>query len=78
MSKNALRCSLTVVAGILPGEPMPEYTRRWDFTEEQMRHQSDGNILLQYADAQGAAMNYALGLQIPSIANWVEMTWIWY
>lgn len=67
-----LKCSIQVMAGVLPGEPMKEHTREWHFTQAEL----DEPPL--YVDKSGSAMNYAMSLQNPKIVNWVRLDWIWY
>ena len=67
-----LKCSVIVVGGIIPGEPIPDRTRQWDFTQEDMDNPPT------YIDKSGAAMNYAMSLQNPTQLNWVRLDWIWY
>lgn len=62
---------LEVQAGVIPGEPMPELTRRWALTSE------DIEVDNKMADAQGAALNYAALLQNPQRVNWVRLDWVW-
>lgn len=62
---------LEVHAGIIPGTPMDEYTRRWMLTSDEAR---DPEV---YGDAVGAASFYALSLQQPRIVNWVRFEWVW-
>jgi len=67
-----LICTMRVVAGVLLGTPIPEYTREWHFTKEEMEAPP------AYIDGTGAALNYAMSLQNPKTLNWVKMEWIWY
>ena len=69
---NALKCSIHVVAGVIPGEPISELTRGWEFT------QADLDSPPRYIDQTGAAMNYAMSLQNPAKVNWVKLEWVWY
>ena len=69
---QALKCSIEVVAGVLVGVPMKEYSRQWHITEEDWINPPT------YIDKSGAAMNYAMSLQNPQRFNWVRMDWIWY
>ena len=69
---EGLKCSIRVVAGIIPTEAIPELTRVWEFT------QSDLDSPPTYIDKSGAAMNYAMSLQNPAKINWVRLEWIWY
>lgn len=69
---EGLKCSVVVVGGIVPGEPIPSRTRQWDFTQKDMDNPPT------YIDKTGAAMNYAMSLQNPTQLNWVRFEWIWY
>ena len=68
---NALKCSLTVVAGVVIGQPIKGLTRSWHFT------QGDLDNPPTYIDRTGAAMNYAMSLQNPKKVNWVRFEWFW-
>ena len=68
---NALKCSVTVMAGVMLGEPLPRYTRTWNFTQEDLDNPPT------YIDKTGSAMNYAMSLQNPQTVNWVRFEWIW-
>lgn len=65
------KCIIEVTAGVIPGNPNEALTKRWSLTAEQCR---DEDI---YASAVGAAMVYALSLQMPGSNNWVKNEWIW-
>lgn len=69
---SALKCSIIVIAGVIPGQPDSGLTRKWHFTQENL------NSLPDYIDRSGAALNYAMSLMNPSQNNWVRMEWIWY
>lgn len=64
------RVIIEVQAGIIPGEPMEEYTRRWVLTREQ--YESD-----DYDDARIDAANYVMEVQDPQRVSWVRFEWIW-
>lgn len=72
MESLPLKCSIQVVAGVVPNEPIPEYTREWGFDSKDLEDK------WLYIDKSGAAMNYAMSLQNPQKVNWVMMNWIWY
>lgn len=69
---ESLKCSVQVIAGVIPEEPMPEFTREWHFTKKDMDNPPT------YIDKTGSAMNYAMSLQNPERFNWVRLDWIWY
>lgn len=85
------RAAIEVTAGLIPGQPMDEFTRRWWITSEEWQAagekdkelpqdhigQFDGNNLL--TDRQGPAMAYAQLLMLqPQVLNWVRVDWIWF
>jgi len=69
---HALKCSVVVTAGVIPGEPIPKLTRVWEFIQPDL----DNPPI--YIDQTGSAMNYAMSLQNPATVNWVKFEWIWY
>lgn len=69
-----------VRAGIIPGTPEPEFTRRWfyssqDYEEDVARPQEENTTFCRLREE---ALEYARGLHDPRRLNWVEMSWIWY
>ncbi len=85
------RAAIEVTAGLIPGQPVPEFTRRWAITSAEWQEAnrldderatdfygatSTGNVL---ADRQGAAMAYAQLLMFqPDRVNWVRVDWVWF
>jgi hypothetical protein len=59
----AARLIIEVQAGILVGEPMPEYSRRWTWTSVDHDRLEAGE--------------YAASLENPRTLNWVRRDWIW-
>ncbi len=79
MAESA-RFAIEVVAGVLPGTPQLELTRRWIVTSKEWRDAGDagkqGELL---AEASGKAAGYAGLLQLqPDRLNWVKTEWIWF
>jgi hypothetical protein len=89
MSDTA-RAIVEVTAGVIPGQPMPELTKRWAITSEQWAEASafkpttpeeeyaphPMSVLL--AETQGHAQGYANLLMLqPDRYNYVRMDWIW-
>ena len=66
------KCVFKVTAGVLVGESMPELTRIWEITQEDL----DNPPI--FIDQSGAAMNYTMSLQNPERCNWVKFEWIWF
>lgn len=83
-----LRCSWEVRAGIVPGSPMMEHTKRWHLTSEQWEienQMTDDQFKVAHPDGrstfakfQTAAYDYANSLTDPRGLNWVSVEWIWY
>jgi hypothetical protein len=81
------RCAWEVTAGVIPGQPMPEYTRRWFLTGETWERENamsdeefkkecpDGSTFLRFRDE---ADDYAKHLHDPRSLNWVRVEWIWF
>lgn len=70
---SRLRCSWEVHAGIIPGQPMPEFTRRWLLTSETFyAEEATGETFLRYRDE---AYEYAKSLSNPAGLNWVRVEW---
>lgn len=74
---HALKCLIVVEAGIIPGEPITEHTRTWQFDSSIIEAVERDPSDYRYMDAMGAAMNYAANLQNPNRVNWVKMEWTW-
>lgn len=74
---------IEVQAGLIPGQPMEEFTRRWGFTAREWdeMHSEDKDVAKEALDAwdrvHGWAREYAARLQNPHTVNWVRMDWIW-
>ena len=74
----AAKALIEVQAGIIPGTPMPEYTRHWSYTsvdyakDQNMPPDQPTILSVQLKEAH----DYALGLSTPAL-NWVRLDWIW-
>lgn len=73
------RIGCDVVAGVLPGTPIEELTRRWWVTSEEWGA-ADGTERTQLlCDIAGKASAYATFLMLqPDQHNWVKTEWIWF
>ena len=70
------RVLLEVQAGLLVGDPEPEFTKRWVITSEEWHTAGDPELLL--AERNGEATAYAGRLMMqPDRLNWVRVDWIW-
>lgn len=81
MSATAAKAAWEVTAGLIPGEPMPEYTRRWGLTSSDW-YNEEGEPSLKgialFNAALVAATEYARYLMNPGALNWVKVEWIWF
>jgi hypothetical protein len=69
------RCAWIVTAGIVPGEPLPEYTRTWGLTSPEFEGPAGAPAFNAHLVA---AQEYARWLMEPRQLNWVRLEWIWY
>jgi hypothetical protein len=74
---DRLRCSWEVTAGLLPRDPMPEYTRRWLLTSETFYAEQAEQQYKTFQRYQAEAREYARSLEIPSALNWVNVEWVY-
>lgn len=74
---DSARVIIEVMAGIIPGTPMPEHTRRFVITSDEW-HADGVNQSALLAERNGQAMGYAQLLMLqPEALNWVKTEWIW-
>lgn len=73
--------AIDVVAGVLPGQPEPEFTGRWVVTSTEWGDAGatpDGQSRL-LAETAGKANGYAqLLMLLPDRLNWVKTEWVWF
>lgn len=62
---------IDVVAGIIPGEPIVEHSRRFTLTAKEFE---DREATLKF---YGYALEYMRSLQDPRRVNWVRCDWIY-
>lgn len=91
--RESARILIEVVAGIIPGQPEPQLTRRWAITsaeweavQAQARAEQSalpaegeglGDALLPILRAYGESNEYAALLRNPARLNWVRLEWIY-
>lgn len=77
MSESA-RIGIDVVAGVLPGQPEQEFTKRWFLTSEEWSAAGEDQMQL-LAELNGRAQGYAALLMLqPNRLNWVKTEWVWF
>lgn len=78
---DTVRLGIDVVAGLVPGMPLEEYTRRWFLGSEEWNAASE-NAMEQariLADLNGKAQAWAAYLMFqPDRVNWVKTEWVWF
>jgi lysophospholipase L1-like esterase len=73
------RCGVDVVAGVLPGQPMAEYTRQWFISSEEWSADKGKNQATLLSDLAGRATAWGTYLMLqPDRVNWVKVEWIWF
>jgi hypothetical protein len=79
MPIQAVKAMIEVLAGVIPGTPMPEYSKRWNYTsgeyEQDKKVPPDQPTI--FSQRLQAAHDYAMGLSNPAYVNWVRVEWIW-
>lgn len=77
MGMDMARCIIEVQAGLIPGQAMPEMTRRYSVSSNQWAEAGEGAAEL-LAERVGQAQGYATLLMLsPQRVNWVRVDWIW-
>lgn len=76
----AVRCAWIVTAGLLPDEPNPDFSRRFEVTNAEWDMESFR--ARTYADRCGAAHMWASHLEFMAATgyavNWVRVEFVWY
>lgn len=72
---NALKAMWEVTAGLIPEEPMQEYTRAWVYTSND--YEADGNKrAVRFGSKDEEAREYVKHLTKGGL-NWVNFSYIW-
>lgn len=76
---ESARYAVEVVAGLIPGQAMPEFTRQFFVSSSEWRlYQSEGPQALTEAGPWQEARKYAESLVDPDRLNWVSLSWVWF
>jgi hypothetical protein len=79
---KSARILIEVVAGIIPGTPIPEHTKKFAITSdvwyaegeyENRKEEAKMEVLKVY----GLAQEYMRNLMNPQALNWVRLDWIY-
>ena len=72
------RVAVDVVAGVLPGTPIPEHTKTFTISSEDWNAEGADQAGL-LAEMNGKAMGWAGYLMMqPDAFNWVKTEWVWF
>jgi hypothetical protein len=76
---TAAKALFEVTAGVLPGFPMPEYTKSWGYTSDEYEQdrQTPPEEMTIFATRLNEVHEYAKGLSNPAYLNWVKVEWLW-
>lgn len=76
---EAAKLIIEVTAGIIPGTPIAEHTRRWGWTsrDQQLLEIDDSAAREKWIRIAGESREYAATLENPAQLNWVRRDWIW-
>lgn len=87
MAAESAKVIIEVTAGLIPGQPEHEFTRRWAVTSQEWadaEHADENSdpghafhraLLLAFRQAE--ADEYARMLRNPARWNWTRTDWIW-
>jgi len=79
---EALKASWEVVAGVVPGSAVPDWTKQWHYTsaerEEDEKHGTEPNHHSTFARMRAEALDYFAQVSMPHYSNWAELRFIWY
>lgn len=74
MAAGTAKAIVEVHAGLAPGRPEPEFSRRWVLGATDWSDRGVDAL----TDVNGQAMAYAMYLQLqPNALNWVRLEWVW-
>lgn len=76
------RVIIEVVAGVIPGTPIPEHTKRFGVSSDAWYGQGkyENNLeeaRMEILQVYGTAQEYARNLMNPQILNWVKLEWVY-
>jgi len=73
------KCGVDVLAGVLPGTPEEEFTRRFFITSEEWHADEGKNQAELLSDLAGKATAWATYIMLqPDRFNWVKLEWVWF
>jgi len=75
----AAKAVIGVYAGVIPSQPMAEYTKCWNYTSDdyELDRKTPQDQPTLFSIRLKEAHDYAMGLSNPAHVNWVRVDWIW-
>lgn len=79
----AAKLLIEVKAGVIPGKPIAEFTKRWTWTNVDQAEMVNSDISeraaaeYRYIQMAGESREYAASLENPKQLNWVRRDWVW-
>lgn len=71
-----MKATWKVTAGIIIGQPMDEYTKKFIYTSEMYESDQAGNQM--FHSLMDQMQRYTANLTNPGLLNWVNTEFIWY
>ena len=76
---KACKAIFEVTAGVIPGQVVAEYGKRWSYDSDEYERdsgtpQDQPTIFSKRLDE---VHEYAKGLANPALVNWVRVDWLW-
>lgn len=79
---ESLKAAWEVRAGVIPGQPLPDLTKRFLYTsrdrEQDQAHSAEIGYQPLFMKQMACATAYWQQMNDPRINNWAELTFIWY
>lgn len=77
------RLGIQVDAGVVPGNPMSQYSRQWFISSSEWAEAREDLTGMEQAkllaDVNGKAQAWAMYLMLqPDRVNWVKTEWVWF
>lgn len=79
---EALAGAWEVRAGVIPSQPIPEFTQQWFYlaSDREIDNQTSSKpwAHARFSKIRAEAMDYFTQVSMPHLNNWAEITFIWY
>lgn len=80
MAYASARIGIEVTAGLIPGKPDAEFTKKWFITSDVWRRMNEGDpdARAHFIRVAGESREYAATLEDPRRLNWVRRDWVYF